>query len=468
MLQSGESIPAEIMACVVVRVRHPGALLRCSHATHSVRNNAWARAVWCLTWHRHTALLCLLGDTPALRILLQQPEVPIDALARCGRAPLHVACSRGMLDAARLLLEAGAAPDGFGTNHTHTPMHFAASGGHAEVVRLLMPHVTRERLPLGAACANGHLEVARLLLEEGGALPSTAMAGNLTPLHQACMHGHVGVARLLLDAGAPHSPMETHSGQTPMHRACDAGHVDVAALLLDVGASPARCNGTGDTPLHSAARKGHVQTAKVLLAGGANPSSTGGDVGRKTPMHVPCEGFCTPEQSAAIVCLLLEAGADVTLADGTDLTPLHVASSAGLARCAEVMIRAGARTEATDRAGWTPLHEAPPEIAKLLLDAGASPKAATAHGMTPLHNACSTGSIYHEAHRRVTTVRLLLAAGADRNTPLHLAAYWRGLVEVVDALLEAGADPLAVAVDGRTPLDIATKYSDARVEEALK
>jgi ankyrin repeat protein len=428
------------------------------------------RAIWCLTWHRDTALLRLLGDTPALRILLHQPLVQIDAVDRRGRAPLHIACSRGMLEAARLLLEAGATPNGIG----NTPMHFAASGGHADVVRLLLPHVTPEHMPLGAACANGHLEVARLLLEEGRALPGAAMAGNLTPLHQACMHGHISVALLLLDAGVPHSPIEVHGGRTPLHMACDAGHADIAALLLRVGASPAQNNGAGDTPLHIAARKGYIQTAKFLLAGGANPSSTRPVVlNMRTPMHVACEGVCSPEQSVTIVCMLLKAGADVTLEDGDGMTPLHVASYAGLKWCTEVMIRAGACTNAVDHTGWTPLHDAPPEIVKLLLDAGASPRTANAQGMTPLHNACCASCRW--MHGRIETVRLLLAAGADvnaatnrRNTSLHMAAYWRGSIGVVDALIEAGANPLAAALDGMTPLDIAIKTSDPRVIERIR
>ena len=432
MFTIAPTVPTDVLACVMVRVRHPWALLRCCHATHCITKNAWARAIWCLTWYRDTATLRLLGDTPALRILLRQLRA---SSVRVDIASLNAACSRGMLEAARLLLEA--------CTNSDTPMNLAAMRGHTEVVKLLL---------------------------------TRALPDGLSPLHQACLNGHVEVARLLLDAGAPHSPFDLYSGQTPLHQACKAGHADVAALLLEVGALPEQhsLNSTGHTALHSAAHNGRIELVQLLLAGGANPSSTCGAAGRSTPLHVACEGKCPSEKSAAIVSLLLGAGADVTLGDDTDVTPLHVACSAGLEHCAEALIRAGACTDAVDQAGLTPLHGAPPKIVKLLLDAGSSPNARTHQGITPLHSACN--KCYAFEKQRVKTIGLLLAAGADvgamstnrRNTPLHMAAYWRGSIEVVDALLAAGADPRATTVDGRMPGNVAKEHSDARVIARLR
>ncbi|HNV70978.1 MAG TPA: ankyrin repeat domain-containing protein [Candidatus Ozemobacteraceae bacterium] len=74
-------------------------------------------------------------------------------------------------------------------------------------------------------------------------------------------------------------------------------------------------------------------------------------------------------------------------------------------------------------------------------------------GATPLHCAIEGG------HRDV--IKLLLQKGADvhqindiGNTPLHEAC-WRGQFDTVQALVATGANPLAKAVDGKTPTDLA-------------
>lgn len=67
-----------------------------------------------------------------------------------------------------------------------------------------------------------------------------------------------------------------------------------------------------------------------------------------------------------------------------------------------------------------------------------------------------------------------LAAGVDPNTvrdasgatPLHVAATV-GDVELIDILLEAGADPTARTRHGRTPLDVATTHGHTEAAAAL-
>ena len=108
------------------------------------------------------------------------------------------------------------------------------------------------------------------------------------------------------------------------------------------------------------------------------------------------------------------------------------------------------------------------EILQVLLNNGCDPNvvARTGTGETPLHVAACRG------HRKSTTdcVRQLLSAGANPNvhannrvdsptyggayvvgeTPLHLAAAF-GDEDMVRALLDAGADPMAKDADGHTP-----------------
>ena len=129
-----------------------------------------------------------------------------------------------------------------------------------------------------------------------------------------------------------------------------------------------------------------------------------------------------------------------------------------------------------DGRGSTALHGAvywgQREAAGLLLDAGADPNAVSRDGflqIPPLGSAMATTPGIPQPSDDEDTVlglaRLLLERGADVNgrrgdgmTALH-AACWRGLAQVVQELLDAGADPAITATagphQGQAPADTA-------------
>jgi ankyrin repeat protein len=122
-------------------------------------------------------------------------------------------------------------------------------------------------------------------------------------------------------------------------------------------------------------------------------------------------------------------------------TPLHWAAEHGLYSIAEQLIANGARADAPDQFGRTPLHRAVAyaDLVVLLLDSGAGANTADMFGRTPLHAAL----------QYPVTVALLLEAGADisaedfmGDTPLERTLRYgtrsRNL-EVINLLLGAGA-----------------------------
>ena len=122
--------------------------------------------------------------------------------------------------------------------------------------------------------------------------------------------------------------------------------------------------------------------------------------------------------------------------------------------------------------GWGPLHLAAafggPEATALLLAHGAHIHRFSRNPMhnQPLH-ACIALS------QNTETARLLIAQGADVNmeqaggyTPLHQAAAG-GLVELTGILLDAGADPLCLCHQGKTPADYARERNHQAVLEQL-
>jgi ankyrin repeat protein len=111
-----------------------------------------------------------------------------------------------------------------------------------------------------------------------------------------------------------------------------------------------------------------------------------------------------------------------------------------------------------------------PVVAKILIEYGADPRMASKPaGFTPLHSAVAddTGTDVKEL------VQMLIDAGADPNarsasggTPLHTAGF-TGNVPVTEMLLAAGADPDATDAKGLTPLDHAREKGHPEVAAIL-
>lgn len=153
------------------------------------------------------------------------------------------------------------------------------------------------------------------------------------------------------------------------------------------------------------------------------------------------------------------AGKDgpINAADERGFTPIHVAAAAGNAGAVEVLLRRGALVEArTKPQGWRALHLAAasgsPETVAALLGGGASvdPKT-SACARTPLH-LCADGR----------AAQILIDAGADPwatdvqgRTPLHHAAE-RGAVDVGDAVVGAAGNRALEVADGDNWLPEAT------------
>jgi ankyrin repeat protein len=141
---------------------------------------------------------------------------------------------------------------------------------------------------------------------------------------------------------------------------------------------------------------------------------------------------------------LLKSGSDVNQRSGDGSTPLLWAVNSANLEIARALIAAKANLDAANEFGVTPLLHASgtgdAAMAELLLRSGANPSKAHPEGQTPLLAAARSGS--------VATVRHLLARGVDVNhaesfqkTTALMWAAAEGHIDVVDLLLEAGADP---------------------------
>jgi ankyrin repeat protein len=146
----------------------------------------------------------------------------------------------------------------------------------------------------------------------------------------------------------------------------------------------------------------------------------------------------------AAVRALIKSGADVNQRLGDGSTALLWAAHNSNVEIARALIAAKAAVDSPNDFGVTPLLEASRNgdaaMVDLLLRSGADAKRAHPEGETPLHGAARAGS--------VAAVRLLLARGAEVNTAEAFqqttALMWaaaEGHADVIDLLLESGADP---------------------------
>jgi ankyrin repeat protein len=124
------------------------------------------------------------------------------------------------------------------------------------------------------AAERGHSDVVGALVGAGASVAPRTRIGGYTPLHLASRRGHGDIVRGLLDAGADPAAVTTNSGVTALHLAAGAvGGLAAVEALLDHGADPgAREASAGQTPLMHAAASNRADVVRLLLERGADPS----------------------------------------------------------------------------------------------------------------------------------------------------------------------------------------------------
>ncbi|KAL8207290.1 UNVERIFIED_CONTAM: Ankyrin repeat and SOCS box protein 5 [Gekko kuhli] len=206
------------------------------------------------------------------------------------------------------------------------------------------------------------------------------------------------------------------------------------------------------SPLHEAASQGRLLSLKTLIAQGYNVDAL--TIDQVTPLHEACLG-----DHVGCARILLEAGANVNATTIDGMTPLFNACSRGSASCVELLLEYGAKAQ------WetclpSPTHEAASrghsDCLELLISRGIDVDQDIPHLGTPLYVACIS--------QQRQCVHKLLHAGANvqkgkfLETPLHAAAR-QSSTEIVNLLLEFGADISAKNAEFERPVDVASPRS---------
>jgi len=250
-------------------------------------------------------------------------------------------------------------------------------------------------------------------------------------------------------------------GRSPLHYAVRKDSARKVQALLNVGVDIDAQDNNGQTSLHYAIARGDLGVVRVLLEAGAD-AAIRDNSGRGVLQ-------CAPEGSE--VAQILQGHLNEQL--------LRVAG--GGARV-DALINAGAKVDARDERGMTPLHHAATngndDAVQALLNAGAEVVFCDGDGRTALQlasqgsdAACSLqnhldGLLLAEVRigNNAARIKSLVEAGAntrvcgeDGKVPLHIAVS-RDSGAIVDALLRMDADAVHVRdKNGGIPLHYAVK-----------
>lgn len=185
-------------------------------------------------------------------------------------------------------------------------------------------------------------------------------------------------------------------------RAIEGNDVQRLAAMLNAGMPVDQRFENGWTALMVATFKSCEDAALLLIEHGANLSVA--DTERYTPLHwAALNGF------ARAVPVLVARGANVNADNVYGFTPLLQSASRGHVAVTRCLIDAGARVNHQDREGWTALHKAVSnghlEVALMLLARGANPGLAHKSGLT-------AADIARQSKR--PSMQRLFADGRDR------------------------------------------------------
>jgi ankyrin repeat protein len=411
-------------------------------------------AIGAKTTESPVADAAMKGDTAKVRLLIKQGS-DVNAAQGDGMTALHWSAQRGDVDQTKMLVYAGARVEATTRNGSYTPLHLASRVGKTGVIKALLqagananaPTSSGGATPLHLAAGQGSPDAVLALIDGGAKVDVRDLAFGQTPSMWAAAANRVGALQVLIAKGADLkavSKIEDISAREKSDRAALQARARRVAAIKAAEQTPVAPVPAGGG---RGGRGGEATVAPGPGAPGANASAPAGRgvdsaaAARAAANGVPPQIGGTGGGAAAPA----EAGRGQGQRGGAaglsygdlignkgGLTPLLFAVREGNAEAVQALLKAGADVNQVSAGDHTsPLLMATIngqfDLAKLLLEKGANPKLASDAGATPLY----------------ATINVQWAAKSLYPQPTAQTQQRTTHVELMEALLKAGADPNA-------------------------
>lgn len=261
------------------------------------------------------------------------------------------------------------------------------------------------------------------------------------------------------------------SGMTKLHHATQAGDLRLVESLISEGVNLGSRDNAGRTALHYASMEqfNGPEIMGLLLKAGGQAIVNQGDNNGQTALHYAAErGFTNS------IRFLVDNGADINTTDDYGFSPFLWAVVAGDGNAAIILLDMGSDVNSTSGDGksalaWAACLSRTPIVQSLILR-GASMSGAQNTHIEPLKEAAASGDV-------VAAMSLLYASNIqgydcanDRDRDGWSAIHWaaeEGHEQIVDMLLERGADVNAASSYGTSPLHCAANGGNTDIVRLL-
>ena len=402
------------------------------------------------------------GNIDIVTLLLDQ-DVHVNCVTIDGKTPLHIAADKGEESIIQKLLTQKADPnmkDVLGNTSLHMAVRVKQEIKPWRV-RVRTSYTRPSQTPY-RACS---LQTVQAIIDHGASVNAVNNRGQ-TALWFASVDGQESFVKFLLDTGADPNITDKY-GESCLYAALH-GHCNAATLqeMLAHGAHVNTLNKDGATPLLLACSTAQADAVMLLLEERADPNIAYAD--GDASLHAAIAADCSKETIQEII----DHGADVNAVNSRGRTALLLGCFYRQMDSVKVLLEAGADPSVADKEGFSCLHAAidghcSKDTLQGLIDHGIHIDATRKDGTNAFLRACSTG--------QSESVMFLIEAGADviitkpdANTCLHLAVKGECSNESLQKIIEQGKiDVNAVNKRNETALLLACVSAQAESVKLL-